>query len=133
MDPIRIGEGHPLHPPLAPGPSHAGHPLLFVRGQGHPCRAEAPGAVCPLPCGRTVERVLKRNGLTAPQVRLTPLLPRQEYPAGKPGSSNQLHQVDPVAAFYLKGAATASRTGWARTPWTPSMAPSASNWPARAA
>ena len=81
--------------------------------------------VCPLPCGRTIERVPERNGLTSPRVRLAPLLPRQEYPAGKPGSSNQLHQVDPVGAFYLKGAATASPTGWARTPWTPSMAASA--------
>src|SRR5262249_21780259 len=34
----------------------------------------------PLPCERTIERVLERNGLTAPRVRLTPLLPRQEYP-----------------------------------------------------
>jgi hypothetical protein len=31
----------------------------------------------PLPCQRTVERVLERNGLTAPRVRLAPLLPRQ--------------------------------------------------------
>ena len=31
----------------------------------------------PLPSPRTIERVLQRNGLTAPHVRLTPLLPRQ--------------------------------------------------------
>src|SRR5215470_5829212 len=30
----------------------------------------------PLPCERTIERVLQRNGLTAPRVRLAPLLPR---------------------------------------------------------
>jgi hypothetical protein len=36
--------------------------------------------VRPLPCERTVERVLERNGLTAPRVRLAPLLPRQPWP-----------------------------------------------------
>src|SRR5262252_5005981 len=34
----------------------------------------------PLPNLRTIERVLQRNGLTAPRVRLAPLLPRQEWP-----------------------------------------------------
>lgn len=34
----------------------------------------------PLPRERTIERVLERNGLTAPRVRLGPLLPRQQYP-----------------------------------------------------
>src|SRR5512135_1024485 len=34
----------------------------------------------PLPNPRTIERVLQRHGLTAPRVRLAPLLPRQEYP-----------------------------------------------------
>src|SRR5947209_924649 len=33
--------------------------------------------VRPLPSRRTIERVLQRNGLTAPRVRLAPLLPRQ--------------------------------------------------------
>ena len=32
----------------------------------------------PLPCERTIARVLERNGLTAPRIRLAPLLPRQE-------------------------------------------------------
>src|SRR5262249_54611526 len=36
--------------------------------------------VRPLPCERTIGRVLERNGLTAPRVRLAPLLPRQEWP-----------------------------------------------------
>jgi putative transposase len=36
--------------------------------------------VHPLPSPRTIERVLERNGLTLPRVRLAPLLPRQEYP-----------------------------------------------------
>ena len=59
--------------------------------------------VCPLPCGRTIERVLQRNGLTAPRVRLAPLLPRQEYPGPQARASNQLHQVDLVGPVYLKG------------------------------
>src|SRR5262249_3735023 len=45
--------------------------------------------VRPLPCARTIERVLERNGLTAPRVRLAPLLPRQEYPGPQARSSNQ--------------------------------------------
>jgi putative transposase len=59
--------------------------------------------VCPLPCGRTIERVLERNGLTAPRVRLAPLLPRQEYPGPQARASNQLHQVDLVGPIHLKG------------------------------
>jgi hypothetical protein len=34
-------------------------------------------SVRPLPGRRTIERVLQRNGLTAPRVRLARLLPRQ--------------------------------------------------------
>jgi len=57
----------------------------------------------PLPCERTVERVLQRNGLTAPRVRLAPLLPRQEYPGPQARASNDLHEVDLVGPIYLKG------------------------------
>jgi transposase InsO family protein len=57
----------------------------------------------PLPCTRTIERVLERNGLTAPRVRLAPLLPRQEYPGPQARASNQLHEVDLVGPVYLKG------------------------------
>jgi transposase InsO family protein len=57
----------------------------------------------PLPCERTVERVLQRNGLTAPRVRLAPLLPRQDYPGPQARASNELHEVDLVGPFYLKG------------------------------
>jgi len=57
----------------------------------------------PLPCERTIERVLERNGLTAPRVRLTPLLPRQEYPGPQARDSNDLHEVDLVGPIYLKG------------------------------
>jgi hypothetical protein len=59
--------------------------------------------VRPLPCARTIERVLQRHGLTAPRVRLAPLLPRQEYPGPQARASNQLHQVDLVGPVYLKG------------------------------
>jgi putative transposase len=57
----------------------------------------------PLPCERTIDRVLQRNGLTLPKVRLAPLLPRQEYPGPQARASNQLHQVDLVGPVYLKG------------------------------
>jgi putative transposase len=59
--------------------------------------------VRPLPCERTIERVLERNGLTAPRVRLAPLLPRQEYPGPQARASNDLHEVDLVGPIYLKG------------------------------
>jgi putative transposase len=57
----------------------------------------------PLPCERTIERVLERNGLTAPRVRLAPLLPRQQYPGPQARASNQLHEVDLVGPIYLQG------------------------------
>jgi putative transposase len=60
-------------------------------------------SVRPLPGQRTIERVLQRNGLTAPRVRLAPLLPRQEYPGPQARASNQLHEVDLVGPIYLKG------------------------------
>ena len=52
---------------------------------------------------RTIERVLQRNGMTAPRVRLAPLLPRQQYPGPQARASNQLHEVDLVGPIYLKG------------------------------
>jgi putative transposase len=57
----------------------------------------------PLPGERTIERVLERNGLTAPRVRLAPLLPRQEYPGPQARASNDLHEIDLVGPVYLKG------------------------------
>src|SRR3954469_4182746 len=57
--------------------------------------------VRPLPCERTIERVLERNGLTAPRVLLAPLLPRQEYPGPPARASNELHEVDAVGPIYL--------------------------------
>jgi transposase InsO family protein len=59
--------------------------------------------VRPLPCERTIERVLQRNGLTAPRVRLAPLLPRQEWPGPQARASNDLHEVDLVGPVYLQG------------------------------
>lgn len=59
--------------------------------------------VRPLPCERTIERVLQRNGLTAPRVRLAPLLPRQEWPGPQARASNALHEVDLVGPVYLQG------------------------------
>jgi transposase InsO family protein len=59
--------------------------------------------VRPLPCTRTIERVLERNNLTAPRVRLAPLLPRQEYPGPQARASNELHEVDLVGPIYLQG------------------------------
>jgi transposase InsO family protein len=57
----------------------------------------------PLPTARTIERVLQRNGLTAPRVRLAPRLPRQEYPGPQAQASNELHEVDLVGPVYLQG------------------------------
>ena len=61
--------------------------------------------VQPLPCVRTIERVLQRQGLTLPRVRLSQYLPRQVYPGPHAQASNQLHQVDLVGPVYLKGRA----------------------------
>jgi transposase InsO family protein len=57
----------------------------------------------PLPSLRTVERVLQRNGVTLPRVRLAPYLPRHAYPAPEVHETNQLHQVDGVGPIYRKG------------------------------
>jgi putative transposase len=57
----------------------------------------------PLPCPRTIERVLQRNGLTMPRVRLARLLPTHVYPTPPAHDSNQLHQLDLVGPIYLKG------------------------------
>jgi putative transposase len=59
--------------------------------------------VRPLPGVRTIERVLQRHGLTAPRVRLAPLLPRQEWPGPQARASNELHEVDLVGPVYLQG------------------------------
>jgi hypothetical protein len=57
----------------------------------------------PLPNPRSIERVLQRNGLTAPRIRLAPLLPRQEWPGPQARAANELHEVDLVGPIYLQG------------------------------
>lgn len=56
-----------------------------------------------VPCARTIERVLQRNGVTLPRVRLARFLPTHVYPTPQAQDSNQLHQVDLVGPIYLKG------------------------------
>jgi hypothetical protein len=50
-----------------------------------------------------VERVLERNGVTLPRVRLAPFLATTVYPTPQANESNQLHQVDGVGPIYLEG------------------------------
>ncbi len=57
----------------------------------------------PLPSPRTIERVLARNGLTLPRIRLAPLVSRYTYPAPQAVDSNQVHQVDCIGPIYLLG------------------------------
>lgn len=56
-----------------------------------------------VPCARTIERVLQRNGVTLPRVRLAHFLSTHVYPTPQAQDSNQLHQVDLVGPIYLKG------------------------------
>jgi transposase InsO family protein len=56
-----------------------------------------------VPCARTIERVLQRNGVTLPRVRLARFLPTHMYPTPQAQDSNQVHQVDLVGPIYLKG------------------------------
>jgi transposase InsO family protein len=56
-----------------------------------------------VPCVRTIERVLQRNGVTLPRVRLARFLPTHIYPAPQASDSNHLHQVDLVGPICLKG------------------------------
>ena len=57
----------------------------------------------PLPCLRTLERVLQRNGITLPRVRLARFVAVVAYPLAPAHDSNQRHQVDIVGPLYLKG------------------------------
>lgn len=60
----------------------------------------------PLPCLRTIHRIINRAGLSCPPLRLAPRLARNEYPGPQARDSNQLHQVDIVGPRYLKGRST---------------------------
>jgi putative transposase len=57
----------------------------------------------PLPSPRTIERVMQRNGVSVPKVRLAPFIAHPTYPVPSADESNQLHQVDSVGPIYLKG------------------------------
>lgn len=59
--------------------------------------------VQPVPSPRTIERVLQRNQITVPKVRLSHFLSQATYPAPQVTASNELHQVDFVGPLYLKG------------------------------
>lgn len=60
----------------------------------------------PLPCLRTIERIVARAGLSCPPLRLAPRIARNEYPGPQAGDSNHMHQVDVVGPRYLKGSST---------------------------
>jgi hypothetical protein len=84
--------------------AHATPATRYCLTGAAPIRAELKAlGIRPLPSERTIERVLQRNGLTAPRVRLAPLLPRQDYPGPQARASNELHEVDLVGPIYLKG------------------------------
>jgi hypothetical protein len=65
----------------------------------------------PLPAARTIERVVRRHGLTAPRIRLAPRLPRRDDPGPQARASDQLHEVDPVGPVDLKGSRRRSSIG----------------------
>ena len=60
----------------------------------------------PLPCLRTIDRIIARAGLSCPPLRLAPRIGRNAYPGPQARDSNQLHQVDVVGPRYLKGSST---------------------------
>jgi putative transposase len=60
----------------------------------------------PVPCLRTIERIVARAGLSCPPLRLAPRIARNEYPGPQARDSNQVHQVDIVGPRYLKGNST---------------------------
>ncbi|MFZ1039838.1 MAG: helix-turn-helix domain-containing protein [Anaerolineales bacterium] len=57
----------------------------------------------PLPSERTIERVLQRQGITLPRVRLARWVSATTYSAPTAHTSNELHHVDSVGPLYLKG------------------------------
>ena len=113
--------------------AHASPATRYSLIGAHAIRAELKALdVRPLPAVRTIERVLQRNGLTAPRVRLAPLLPRQEYPGPRPGPpTNSTRSIWWDRSTSKAGrTATTSTSGWARTL---STTPSACGWPPPAA
>ncbi len=66
--------------------------------------------VQPLPCERTIERALERNGVTTPRVRLARFLPTHVYPTPQAQRSNQLHLIDLVGPIRFASRASGSAT-----------------------
>ena len=60
----------------------------------------------PLPCLRTIERIVARAGLSCPPLRLAPRIAGNQYPGPQARDSNHVHQVDVVGPRYLKGSST---------------------------
>ena len=60
----------------------------------------------PLPSLRTIERVLSRNGLSLPKVKLSRFVSSHTYPTPQADESNDLHQLDVVGPIHLKGKRT---------------------------
>lgn len=82
--------------------AHPGTRYVLIGGSA--IRAELQALnIQPLPSVRTIERVLQRNGISVPRVRLAKYLPRHTYPGPQAHTSNHLHQVDLVGPIYLKG------------------------------
>lgn len=59
--------------------------------------------VRPLPSPRTIERVLARNGMSVPRVKVSRYVSSHSYPTPQSSESNELHQVDVVGPLHLKG------------------------------
>jgi transposase InsO family protein len=60
----------------------------------------------PLPCPRTINRIIARAGLSCPPPRLAPRIARNEYPGPQERDSNHVHQVHVVGPRYRKGSST---------------------------
>ncbi|MCP4207675.1 MAG: transposase [Shimia sp.] len=60
----------------------------------------------PLPCLRTIERIVARAGLSCPPLRLAPRIAGNQYPGPQARDTNHVHQVDVVGPRYLKGSST---------------------------
>ena len=67
----------------------------------------------PLPSPRTIERVLTRNGLSLPKVKLSRYVSSHTYPTPQADETNDLHQIDVVSGrsrghgpIHLKGKRT---------------------------
>jgi putative transposase len=60
----------------------------------------------PLPSLRTIERVLARNGLSLPKVKLVRYVSSHSYPTPQADETNDLHQLDVVGPIHLKGKRT---------------------------